>query len=139
MFRQLDYQDRVLATLEDYLDLLKDKKGRSDRVAALAADNPDVDLPIPDFTEETWNALKNDGELPASRAAIPFSPRVDGCKRPVPNVVLKVPTGGGKTWLAVSAVSRIMGRYLDRNTGFILWIVPNEAIYTQTLKHLKDR
>ena len=32
-----------------------------------------------------------------------------------------------------------MGRYLDRNNGFVLWIVPNEAIYTQTLKHLKDR
>jgi type III restriction enzyme len=32
-----------------------------------------------------------------------------------------------------------MGHYLDRNTGFVLWIVPNEAIYTQTLKHLKDR
>lgn len=64
---------------------------------------------------------------------------MDGCDRPVPNAVLKVPTGGGKTWLAVAAVSRIMGRYLDRNTGFVLWIVPNEAIYTQTLKHLKDR
>jgi type III restriction enzyme len=32
-----------------------------------------------------------------------------------------------------------MGRYLDRNTGFVLWIVPNEAIYSQTLKRLKDR
>ena len=32
-----------------------------------------------------------------------------------------------------------MGRYLERNTGFVLWIVPNEAIYRQTLKHLKDR
>jgi type III restriction enzyme len=32
-----------------------------------------------------------------------------------------------------------MGRYLDRNAGFVLWIVPNEAIYTQTLRHLKDR
>jgi type III restriction enzyme len=50
-----------------------------------------------------------------------------------------VPTAGGKTWLAISSVSRIIGRYLDRNTGFVLWIVPNEAIYTQTLKHLKDR
>ena len=134
MFRQLDYQDRVLATLAAYLDLLKDKKGRADRVAALAADNPDIDLPVPDFTKETWSALKNDSQLPMSRAAIPFSPRVDGCGRLVPNIVLKVPTGGGKTWLAVSTVSRIMGRYLDRNTGFILWIVPNEAIYTQTLE-----
>ena len=37
MFRQLDYQDRVLSTLDAYLDLLKDKKARADRVAALAA------------------------------------------------------------------------------------------------------
>jgi len=32
-----------------------------------------------------------------------------------------------------------MGRYLNRNTGFVLWIVPNDAIYRQTLKGLKDR
>ena len=139
MFRQLDYQDRVLTTLETYLDLLKDKKVRSDKIATLAARDPDLGLPIPDFAKEAWGALKNDSKLPTSRAAIPFSPRMDGCDRPVPNTVLKVPTGGGKTWLAISAVSRIMGRYLDRNTGFILWIVPNEAIYTQTLKHMKDR
>src|SRR5262249_2199909 len=68
-----------------------------------------------------------------------FSPRVDDCSRPVPNAVLKVPTGGGKTWLAISGLSRIMGRYLDRNTGFVLWIVPNQAIYNQTPKRLKNR
>ncbi|UWL61703.1 DEAD/DEAH box helicase family protein [Brucella pseudintermedia] len=139
MFRQLDYQDRVLSTLDAYLDLLKEKKARADKVAALAAQDPDLGIAIPDFSKEAWEAMKAAGKLPASRAAIPFSPRVDGCGRPVPNAVLKVPTGGGKTWLAVSAVSRVMGRYLDRNTGFVLWIVPNEAIYTQTLKHLKDR
>lgn len=139
MFRQLDYQDRVLSTLDAYLDLLKEQKARADKVAALAAQDPDLGLVIPDFAKEAWEAMKVAGKLPASRAAIPFSPRVDGCGRPVPNAVLKVPTGGGKTWLAVSAVSRVMGRYLDRNTGFVLWIVPNEAIYTQTLKHLKDR
>ena len=139
MFRQLDYQDRVLSTLDAYLDLLKEKKARADKVAALAAQDPDLGLAIPDFSKEAWEAMKAAGKLPASRAAIPFSPRVDGCGRPVPNAVLKVPTGGGKTWLTVSAVSRVMGRYLDRNTGFVLWIVPNEAIYTQTLKHLKDR
>lgn len=139
MFRQLDYQDRVIKTLDAYLDLLKEKKVRADKVAALAAQDPDLGLAIPDFAKEAWEAMKAAGKLPASRAAIPFSLRMDGCGRPVPNAVLKVPTGGGKTWLAVSAVSRVMGRYLDRNTGFVLWIVPNEAIYTQTLKHLKDR
>ncbi len=139
MFRQLDYQDRALTTLDTYLDQLKAKKKESDEVAELAALKPHLKLPIPDFAEEAWNALKAEGKLPPSRSAIPFSERVDGCARPVPNVVLKVPTGGGKTWLAVTGVSRIIGRYLDRNTGFVLWIVPNEAIYSQTLKRLKDR
>ena len=115
MFRQLDYQDRVLAALDDYIDALKEKKGRSDRIVALAAEEPELDLPIPDFTEEAWEALKREGRLPASRAGRRFSPRRDGCDRPVPNAVLKVPTGGGKTWLAVSGVSHIMGRYLDRD------------------------
>ena len=139
MFRQLDYQDRALAVLDAYIDALREKKARSDRIVALAAQEPDLALGIPDFTEEAWDTLKCAGQLPLSRAMKCFSPRRDGCDRPVPNAVLKVPTGGGKTWLAVSGVSHIMGRYLDRNTGFVLWIVPNEAIYSQTLRHLRDR
>ena len=139
MFRQLDYQDRVLSALDNYIDALTDKKVNADKIAAFAEEQPDLELAVPDFAKEAWKALMSDEKLPASRAAIPFSPRQDGCGRPVPNAVLKVPTGGGKTWLAVSGVSRIMGRYLDRNTGFVLWIVPNEAIYRQTLRHLKDR
>ena len=139
MFRDLDYQDRVLSALDAYIDALKDRKARADRIVTLAAREPDLGLAIPDFAKEAWEMLKAEAKLPASRAAIPFSPREDGCARPVPNVVLKVPTGGGKTWLGVSGVSRIMGRYVDRNTGFVLWIVPNEAIYSQTLKHLKNR
>ena len=139
MFRQLDYQDRVLATVDAYIDHLKAKKQEADEIGELAASKPHLKLPIPDFAKEAWEAMKAEGKLPASRSAISFSPRKDGCGRPVPNIVLKVPTGGGKTWLAVSGVSRIMGRYLNQNTGFVLWVVPNEAIYTQTLKHLKDR
>jgi len=138
-FRQLDYQERTLSTLERYLDALKDEKGRADRIMALAADDPDLRLPVPDFAEQAWKALEKSGLLPPSRANFAVSPRVDGCGRPVPNVVLKVPTAGGKTWLAISSVSRIMGRYLDRDAGFVLWIVPNEVIYTQTLEKLNDR
>ncbi|MCT8972476.1 DEAD/DEAH box helicase [Microbaculum marinisediminis] len=139
MLRQLDYQDRVLNAIEAYLDRLSEEKTRADKVAVLAEDDPDLGLAIPDFTRNAWEGLKAEGKLPDSRAAIPFSPREDGVGRPVPNAVLKVPTGGGKTWLAVNGVSKVMGRYLGRNAGFVLWIVPNEAIYTQTLKHLKDR
>jgi type III restriction enzyme len=139
VFRPLDYQDRVLTALDAYLDILKAKKAEADEIAEIAKGKPHLRLMAPDFAKEAWETLKADGKLPASRDPIPFSPRLDGCGRPVPNAVLKVPTGGGKTWLAVCAVSRVMGRYLDRNTGFVLWVAPNEAIYTQTLKHLKDR
>lgn len=139
MLRQLDYQDRVLTTIDTYLDVLKEKKAEADEIAELAASKPHLNLEVPDFAEAAWQELKAAGKLPASRANMPFSERRDGVGRPVPNAVLKVPTGGGKTYLAVNGVSRIMGRYLGRNTGFVLWIVPNEAIYTQTLKNLKDR
>ena len=139
MFRQLDYQDRALDTLGIYLDLLKTNKLESDAADLHAKQKPHLNLAVPDFTKVTWNMIDAQGRLPASRSNIPFSERKDDCGQPVPNIVLKVPTGGGKTWLAVSAVSRIMGRYLERNFGFVLWIVPNEAIYSQTLKQLKDR
>lgn len=139
MFRSLDYQERVLATLDGYLDILKEKKERADKVAAFAAQQPDLKLTVPDFAKETWDGLKSADRLPHSRSAIPFSPRADGCGRSVPNVVLKVPTGGGKTWIAVSSLSRVLGRYLGQNNGFVLWVVPNEAIYSQTIKHLRNR
>ena len=139
MFRQLDYQDRVLGILDFYIDRLKANKRKADEISELAKTKPHLGIPVPDFAVQTWETLKSEGKLPVSRSAVPYSPRMDGRNYPVPNVVLKVPTGGGKTWLAISGVSRIMGRYLERNTGFILWIVPNEAIYSQTLKHLKDR
>ena len=139
MFRQLEYQDRALAVLDAFIDNLKQKRQEADEIAEIAESKPHLSLPIPDFTRGAWEVIKEECRLPESRAIVPFSPRVDGCGRPVPNATIKVPTGGGKTWLAVCGVSRIMGRYLDRNTGFVLWIVPNEAIYSQTLSHLRDR
>jgi type III restriction enzyme len=137
--RTLDYQVRVLDTLDAWLDELKARKAEADQIDALRAAQPNLPIPQFDFSETAWNNFKAAGRLPASRVQVPFSPRRDGIGRAVPNATLKVPTGGGKTWLAVNAVSRIMGRYLGRNTGFVLWIVPNEAIYSQTLKHLKNR
>lgn len=135
-FRELDYQTRALAALDDWLTRLSDEKDRADKVAAVIADNPDLGLTIPDFAAKAWERLAADKGVPGGRT---YSPRTAGDGLPVPNVTLKVPTGGGKTYLACAALSRIFGRYLGRNTGMVLWIVPNEAIYSQTLKALRDR
>lgn len=134
-FRELAYQERALKALEAYLDALKPEKARYDKAAALIADDPDLGLELPHFPSKAWAKLA----LPASRAAVPYSPRTSGDGHPVPNATLKVPTGGGKTYLACASLSRIFGQYLQTNTGFVLWIVPNEAIYSQTVRTLRDR
>ena len=71
MFRQLDYQDRALGTLDDYLDLLKAKKLNADEAIELASLKPHLNLSVPDFAKETWDAFGAQGQLPASRSQIP--------------------------------------------------------------------
>ncbi len=141
--RDLAYQRRVLATIDAYLTELIRQKRTADRIQELASQNPDLNIPVPDFPAATWNAMRQatwtGPRLPPSRQTIPFSPRQDGIGRTVPNICLKVPTAGGKTYLAVSALSRIFASYLATNYGFVLWIVPNEAIYQQTKRHFSNR
>lgn len=136
-----DFQQRVLDTFELYLNELASYRAKADKViqANAAETDPDLIRPVPDFPRKAWDAMRSQGRLPAFRAKVPFSPRQDGTGRPVPNVCLKIPTGGGKTLLAVGALSKLFGTYLKTNTGFVLWIVPNEAIYTQTHKALTNR
>jgi type III restriction enzyme len=57
----------------------------------------------------------------------------------IPHVCLKLPTGGGKTLLAAHGVDRILVSHFRQTFGFVLWIVPSEAIYTQTKAQLADR
>ena len=135
-FRELDYQARALAALDDYLERLGEERDKADQVAAVIAANPGLEISLPDFPAKAWERLAADKGVPAGRA---YSPRASGDGQPVPNITFKVPTGGGKTYLACASLSRIFGRYLGANTGMVLWIVPNEAIYTQTLKALRDR
>jgi len=136
-----DFQQQVLDMLTLYLNTLSEKKALADKIVQANAKEPDPELlrPVPDFAEAAWKALKDTGHLPKVRAAVPFSPRRDGVGRSVPSVCFKIPTGGGKTLLAAAAVSQIQSRWLRRNTGFVLWIVPNESIYSQTIKALRDR
>jgi type III restriction enzyme len=136
-FRELVYQERALTALDDWLGLLAAEKANFDKVLQLRAENPGFDIPAPDFPAKAWGQMKG---LPASKDGLrEFSPRLSGDGLPVPNVTLKVPTGGGKTYLACAALARIFGRFMNSNSGMVLWIVPNEAIYSQTLKALRNR
>jgi type III restriction enzyme len=143
-----DYQQRVLDLLDIYLDTLAHHKTSIEKIEAHNAtvEDPLFRAAVYDWTAKTWGALQAKG-LIAPRPidgkdggyAVPFSPRTDGAGNSVPSICYKIPTGGGKTLLATASLSAIFSRLLHRNTGFVLWVVPNEAIYTQTKKALTNR
>lgn len=63
----------------------------------------------------------------------------NGLKEWYPRIVLKVPTGGGKTLLAVEAIREYQNLFAQKRTGLVVWIVPTETIYTQTVRKLRDK
>jgi type III restriction enzyme len=136
-----EFQQKALDTLDAYLDELRTQEARAEKIrkANESETDPDLKRPMPDFPRLAWEQMQKANLLPEFRWHIQYSGRKDGMENDIPNVCLKIPTGGGKTLLAAHAVSHIMGRYLRRNNGFVLWIVPNEAIYTQTKKNLANR
>ena len=57
----------------------------------------------------------------------------------MPYFCLRVPTGGGKTWLAATSIQLINRLLLRTEHSVILWLVPSNQIKEQTLQGLKDR
>jgi type III restriction enzyme len=57
----------------------------------------------------------------------------------MPYFCLRVPTGGGKTWLAARSVQLVNTHLLRVEHSVILWLVPSKPIREQTLRALKDR
>ena len=84
-------------------------------------------------SEDAWRELETEFDLG------PYTERRNGLNRDVPNFVLKIPTGGGKTFLAVKTIDIINEIFRKKRTGFVLWVVPTTSIYRQTVKALKDR
>lgn len=55
----------------------------------------------------------------------------------VPLACIRIPTGGGKTLLAAHAIEIAAQRYVGTTTPVVLWLVPTEAIRSQTIEALK--
>jgi len=121
-----EYQLRALDRVKAYLQLLYEWKGKSEQI--VAEHGPDLAL---DFPAKAWG--KVDGLYNA------YHSRRDGLGRPLPCFCLKIPTGGGKTFLAVRTIDLVNTAYLKKRTGLVLWVVPTTQIYRQTLKSLQDR
>lgn len=144
-----DYQQQALDTLDRYLEALKAARQQAAELSAfdlnalpsvVRESTKDAVKQAEDYPHVAWENLRKAAALPSVTDAqgqelIPeHIPRESADGEPIPHVCLKVPTGGGKTLLGVDAVRR-----LKLGTGFVLWLVPTRAIYTQTYDAFRNR
>jgi len=116
------YQERVMHEVDTYLGLLEAAHGGGNRHASLDA----------------WNLVKSGGLFALTGN---YQERSNGIGKDLPTFCLKVPTGGGKTLLATQILGSIHKSILKQRNGagLVLWVVPSDQIYKDTLKALRDR
>ena len=117
-----EFQKRTLEAVQSYLGQLSEWRERAEPLLEM---DPEYD-----WVQKAW------GKAARGRTYIP---RHDPLRRPLPSFCLKVPTGGGKTLLAIKVIDLVNIHYRRRQTGLVLWIAPTTQIYNQTLGALKDR
>jgi type III restriction enzyme len=120
------YQEKVIKALKDYLGELDIARNEYEEMLAI---KPNLAKHI-NFPKDAWE--KSTGKTI-------YHSKTNGLNEPLPDIYLKVPTGGGKTLLACHSIDLIQKSYLKKQTGLILWIVPSTQIYRQTILALKDR
>ena len=132
MLELKEYQKRTLTVFDHWLEALDVERSKSERMAEAvrsAGDEPPGGLL--DYPCAAWERLIAGGIVAESQT---YVGRTDGAGRPISHACLKVPTGGGKTLLGVTALQRTR-----MQAGLVLWIVPSRAIYAQTMKSFRSR
>ncbi|MEM7576032.1 MAG: DEAD/DEAH box helicase family protein [Planctomycetota bacterium] len=113
------YQQDVVERVERYLRKLAEYQADGERYASRAA----------------WDDLN----LSASSGG--YHERKNGLGKDLPQFCIQVPTGGGKTLIATQVLGSIYRTVLQarRGAGIVLWVVPSDQIYKDTLGRLRDR
>ena len=121
-----EYQIKTLNQVKRYLDLLFEWKLKNEKVIKDIGADASIDFPA-----KAWGKMEGLYQQ--------YSSRRDGLGRPLPCFCFKIPTGGGKTFLAVKTIDLINTVYLKNRTGLVLWVVPSTQIYNQTIRSLRNR
>lgn len=107
------YQKKVIADLSHFMELLGQKT----------------------TIKGAYRAFWEEKNVPVGFGGVkPYQDILPG----VPDLCLKVPTGGGKTFLACNAVKPIFDGLPDMKMKAVVWLVPSDAILSQTLAALRD-
>lgn len=106
-FQRKEYQETALGILKDYLEVAR-VHGAADGFARITRD------------------------LGLSRPYKPLPPLPE-----TPYLCIRIPTGGGKTYMAARSASIASNIYLEDEYPVILWLVPTNVIREQTLETLQ--
>ena len=107
------YQKAVIEDLNRFLDLL----GETGNIS------------------KAYTELWTEKKVPVGLGGFePYQNNITG----VPNVCLKVPTGGGKTFIAACALKPIFDALPFTKSKAVVWLVPSEAILEQTTNTLSN-
>jgi type III restriction enzyme len=114
------YQERVIREVKLFLEALAAQQALGNRHASLDA----------------WEDARRNFFIKGD-----YRPRRNGLGKDLPTFCIKVPTGGGKTLLATQILGLVYQTILkNRNgCGLVLWVVPSDQIYKDTLKAFRDR
>jgi len=111
------YQEQVIADLERFLDKVQQVRNIKDAFHDFWSTHPKTPLqPFPGTTLE------------------PYKDNVPQ----VPNICVKVPTAGGKTFIACNAIKTIFDAFKYGRNKAVVWLVPSITILEQTIKNLKN-
>ena len=113
-----DYQARVLSDLAGYLDVLDG--------------TPNLAQAFKDYWASKGVRVGSDG---GHSGMDPYKNNVPG----VPHICAKVPTAGGKTFIAVNALDTVFTALAKRSPNrpkMVVWLVPSLTILDQTVKAL---
>lgn len=111
------YQQQVINDLSLFLEYIQETKDVKDAFYNFWAKHPRTPL------------------FPYSGTAI--EPYKNNVPR-VPHICVKVPTAGGKTFIACNAIKTIFDAFAYDKPKAVVWLVPSITILDQTIKNLKD-
>lgn len=108
------YQRKVLRDIEAFIDQCNEKRNISRAYRS--------------FWQNKGVALAEGTELRQYQVSIPG----------VPRVAVKVPTAGGKTFIACDALEKMFSTLEVDKPKVVVWFVPSDPILQQTVRRLKD-
>ncbi|MGE0086065.1 MAG: DEAD/DEAH box helicase [Desulfococcaceae bacterium] len=116
MMQLKPYQHKVIAELAEFLDCVH-KYRRTDKAF-----------------EAYWNSRNISVNPLEENSFPPYKNNIPGCV----HICLKVPTAGGKTFIACNALKTIFDSFPVQKEKVVVWLVPSATILDQTVRNLKD-